>query len=312
MPKICKNCGKLLPDVSRFCTECGVLAVQQEAPQQSAMPQGGQQQLYGRSSQGTNKGQQSYGQPNQGAPYGQQRGGAYGNAGNTASGEWKEKKYFGRKVYTKNGSAPVRSKLSDKKAWIIAIAAFFAVIAVIDILFVTGVIGKSKEDEEQLNNYTIDYYRENAELLNVIDAKTSVDTVTEADAGSELTGRGFYQYPIEYNFTIDGEFLDDSEVSGGSQDKHPVYYTYYKTESGELWTVYLINGNISAYPSSYNMESDLQAELIVSESKNLMSYDAAENRFYETIPYDSAVIVKVVDRIDAETLNKLTLEEVSK
>lgn len=209
----------------------------------------------------------------------------------------------------KDGEA---EKKKSSKKWIISGAAAVLVAGIaVGVLFLTGVIGKSDEDFD-LSMYTINYYRENSDLLNVIDAEASADNLTEAEAASELTGRGFDQHPIEYSFTIDGEFLDDNEVSEGSQDKHPMYYTYFTAENGDLWTVYLINGNISAYPASYNMESDFQAELIVSESKSLMSYDAGANSFYETIPYASAAIVKVVDRIDAETLNKLTLEEVLK
>ena len=42
-------------------------------------------------------------------------------------------------------------------------------------------------------------------------------------------------------------------------------------------------------------------------SNTVMSYDGTTNRFYETIPNKSSLIVKTVDRIDAETLENLTI-----
>jgi hypothetical protein len=38
-----------------------------------------------------------------------------------------------------------------------------------------------------------------------------------------------------------------------------------------------------------------------------MGYDSDANMFYETIPHESELIVKTVDRIDAETLDTLTV-----
>ena len=272
MSKFCTKCGSQLPDEARFCTECGGAVKVKAAPQQRP---------------------------------------AAGETRKDAQPKRPQEVKMQKPAQSKKDGEAEKKKSSKK--WIISGAAAVLVAGIaVGVLFLTGVIGKSEDEDIQLSMYTIDYYRENSELLNVIDAKTSADNVTETDAASEFKERGFDQYPLEYNYTIDGEYLDDNEVSEASKDKHPMYYTYFTSESGEIWTVYLINGNISAYPTSYNMEADLKAELIVSESKNLMSYDAAENRFYETIPFDSAAVVKVVDRIDAETLNKLTLEEVLK
>ena len=40
-------------------------------------------------------------------------------------------------------------------------------------------------------------------------------------------------------------------------------------------------------------------------------YDSENNMFYETIPKESELIVKIVDKIDSETLNSLTKEVIA-
>ena len=55
-----------------------------------------------------------------------------------------------------------------------------------------------------------------------------------------------------------------------------------------------------------------QTELLISESEELTSYVNEVNKFYVTIPKDSAAIVQTVKKINAETLDKLTLAEINK
>ena len=50
-------------------------------------------------------------------------------------------------------------------------------------------------------------------------------------------------------------------------------------------------------------------QLLFSESEELTSYDNQTDQYFVTIPSDSAVIVKTVDRIDAQTINSITDEE---
>ena len=76
----------------------------------------------------------------------------------------------------------------------------------------------------------------------------------------------------------------------------------------ELWTIIVLNGCIMANPVSFNVESDLGVQLIIAESDVISCYDSQTNMFYETIPNETELIVKVVDRIDAETLDSLTVE----
>lgn len=157
-----------------------------------------------------------------------------------------------------------------------------------------------------------EYYWNNSEVIKVIDVKESKDLLTEKQVIDILEERGFIDYPITYEYSIDGEYDDTTEVSENSTDKHPMYMTYYMSEVGEVWTIFVINGTIIANPASFNLESNLEAQLLISESEELTSYDSETNKFYVTIPKESVAIVKIVEKIDAKTLEKLTIEEISK
>ena len=79
-----------------------------------------------------------------------------------------------------------------------------------------------------------------------------------------------------------------------------------------MWIISLIDGDIVANPVSYNMQSALETQLIVSESEIITSYDSSTNKYYKTVPNESTLIVRIVDKIDADTLDTLTIEELGK
>ena len=91
-----------------------------------------------------------------------------------------------------------------------------------------------------------------------------------------------------------------------------MYQTYYISSNEEVWTIFVINGKIFANPVSYNLQSGLPAPLLISETKELTSYDYQDNLFLELIPDESVAIIKTVETINAETLDKLTIEEINK
>lgn len=154
------------------------------------------------------------------------------------------------------------------------------------------------------------FYRENSDIKKIINVTDSIDTLTEAEANKILKERGFSDFPIIYEFSISGEFVDETEAVDNN-NKHPVYQTHYVSDSDMLWTIDIINGSIFANPVTYNLEeTKYDAQLIISETDELTSYDDESNRYYVTVPKESAVIVKTVERIDAETLNQLTVEEI--
>lgn len=150
---------------------------------------------------------------------------------------------------------------------------------------------------------------ENAtEIKEVIDAEDSLDVPTENNVIDTLKEKGFDEYTPFYEYDLNGEFVNATEVQDGSKEKRPMYLTYYVTGKGDVWTIYDINGAVFAYPVTYNLESE--REMLVSESAEIISYDNVVNQYFVTTPDDS-VIVKIVDKINAETLENLTVEDIT-
>lgn len=157
-----------------------------------------------------------------------------------------------------------------------------------------------------------EYFWANSEVLDVIEVAQSDDVLTETEVKSLLQGMGFTNYPITYTNSMDGTKVSETEVADGSTAKHPTYQTFYVTENKEVWAIYVMAGSVIANPLSFNLESDLGVQLLISETEALTSYDDKANKFYVTIPFETAMIVKTVNKIDAATLEKLTKEEISK
>ena len=100
-----------------------------------------------------------------------------------------------------------------------------------------------------------------------------------------LEERGFDDNPVTYRYSMDGVLYDDEvEADGKSSVKHPRYNTIHTSENGDVWNIFLINGEIYANPMSFNLESELPAQLLFSESKTLTSYKKEANKFFLTIP----------------------------
>ncbi len=156
------------------------------------------------------------------------------------------------------------------------------------------------------------YFEKNSQLIDIVNVEESEDVMSESEVKSFLEDRGFGDYQINYSYSLDGEFGDKTEISEESTDKHPTYQTIYLSKSGEAWIIDVINGAVFANPFDYNMESERGVQLLVSETNELTSYDSESGKFFITIPNDTEVIVKVVGRIDAETLDGLTGEELNK
>lgn len=169
----------------------------------------------------------------------------------------------------------------------------------------------SFQSENKKNDDTVeDYYNKNSEIIkkyNVIESETIQN---ETQISQDITQRGFDINQTTCDYSIDGTYLGTQNISD-SQEKHPMYETIYVSSNGDIWNVISINGYIIANPVSYNMNSDLNRQTILSESETIIGYDSENNIFYETIPEDSELIVKIVDVINAETLDALTEEKIS-
>jgi hypothetical protein len=151
------------------------------------------------------------------------------------------------------------------------------------------------------------YYHTLGDVVAVYSVKDSERTQTEAEAEALFTERGFDQREITFDYSMDGEYLGDTEITG-SDERHPMYQTYYISSSEEFWTVYLSNGYFLAYPVSYAMVSERKAPLVVSETEIFPGYNDIDNTFYEVIPYESQYILKQTHQINAETLDSLTVD----
>lgn len=153
-----------------------------------------------------------------------------------------------------------------------------------------------------------DYYSENGEIISKIEADQSEDVVTGAEAVELFASRKLEGYPVTTCYSIDGTYYDEIEVDSNSDELHPMYETFYYSTNDELWTVMMINDAVMAYPVSYMLQSEMETEVIISENNSITGYDSATNMFYEISPYPSTSVVICVDRIDAETLDSLTIE----
>lgn len=156
------------------------------------------------------------------------------------------------------------------------------------------------------------YYNENAKVISVIKAKESDNLLSEQEVTKLLSARVFDTENIVTDYTMDGEYLDGAEIDKNSEEKHPLYKMLYASKSEILWNIYVINGVVSAYPVSYNLVSDRQAVLLITETDTVTSYDYISNQFYETIPKESSLITRKIDKIDKETLDDFTIGGLSK
>ena len=156
-----------------------------------------------------------------------------------------------------------------------------------------------------------EYYQENSEEIVAVEKAEETEKVfTEKEALAFLNERGFTEYPLVYDYNMDGTYVDEVEASADSDEKHPMYQTYYAAADGSIWMIYIVGRTIVANPASYNLESDLDAQVMISETETLTSYTEMGNKFYETVPKESAVILKIVDKITSQRLGELTYEEV--
>ncbi len=205
----------------------------------------------------------------------------------------------------------MNSKWKTALIWLLGIA----IVTVIVFIGMKDSIVRPLNEEKAnaMKTDTIDveeYYKEKSEIIASYDVKSSENVQTEKQVTGDLNDRGFVQYPVSYDYSIDGKYVKE-QVATNTKKQHPIYQTYYTSANDELWTIIAINGNIIANPVSYNMQSSRGAQLILSESEVITGYDSENNVFYETIPKESELIVCVVDKIDAETLDSFTVEVIS-
>ena len=144
----------------------------------------------------------------------------------------------------------------------------------------------------------------------VISIRKSADVQSEADIVRMMNDRGFSECRITAPYDMNGNLREETQIMNDPGVKSPVYQTYYMNESGNPWTIMIINGKIFAYPASHSTGSGLQKDVVVSETNEITSYDRTGNTFSVISPKDAEVIMIKVDRVDKKTLDHLTPDRI--
>lgn len=146
------------------------------------------------------------------------------------------------------------------------------------------------------------YYEENAsEIISSISITESENMLSEAEVIQLLEDRGFTSYTITSNYSEDGEYYDDEEISADSSEIHPIYQGYVMTDDDEVWFVAIIDGDLMAYSLTYTTGDDVP--IIISEHEYVTSY--YDNVFYRTIPEADVIVVETAELITIDLLNEL-------
>lgn len=154
-----------------------------------------------------------------------------------------------------------------------------------------------------------EYYAKVSTVIRKIAAEDSKAVQNEQAAVSDITARGFEDFPITINYDEKGQIIQEKEAVEDSNDIHPMYATYYENCYGDLWSIMVINGVIEATPISYIYEHNYEKIIVFTETDTVMSYDNVTNTFYETIPNDDVVTLIKIKRINSQKLD-ITFEEI--
>lgn len=169
------------------------------------------------------------------------------------------------------------------------------------------------DDDEELSLEPIDaeeYLNEIGEVQDKIDVSSSEAVMTGGEAIAFLTERGFGECLVYTNYSIDGIYQEEQEITLNSLEQHPVYVTYYLSEDELIWKLSVINGVLLAEPIFYNYREGADVPVILSETNTMMSYDNVTNQFFVVVPDASEIVLKSVSEINAALLDSLTIEEI--
>lgn len=155
-----------------------------------------------------------------------------------------------------------------------------------------------------------EYYEKNSTIIEKINVKDSEQIYNEKEVLELLNDRGFTEYEITTEYSMDGEYYDSVTVSQESKEEHPIYSAYYISDSEMIWNVTVVNDTVIASPISYNLELETGVQVIVSESEYITGYDSVTNMFYEIEPKKIFAEVISVEVIDSKTLDELTYEKI--
>ena len=202
----------------------------------------------------------------------------------------------------------MKKKSKKKIIIIISLVAILVVIIGVIVYF----MNQNKKDSEEFDYSPIDteqYYNDNSKVISKINALDSEEVKTIKEASEIMKDRGFSDYPTIPLNTMNGDLLEENEIDESSSDMYPVFQTYYESSQGDIWTIQIINGSVSAYPVSFVLDNGSEIPILIVESDTVLSYDSVTNQFYETVPYESELTMIKVDHIDTDSLDTCNLEE---
>lgn len=151
--------------------------------------------------------------------------------------------------------------------------------------------------------------RNESQILETIDAATSVQVTSEAGIAKQFKDRGFVNSVIYTAYSMDGTYNDDKQIDEKSSECHPLYYATYVSDDNYCWTIYSCNGEWSASPISYMYSGMTESEIIVSEKNYIVSYDSYTNCFYKMIPSTRECTIKTISDVNSKTLDQLAEKE---
>ncbi len=161
------------------------------------------------------------------------------------------------------------------------------------------------------------YFEENTTLHEVKDVVPE-EMLSEAEAIEFLTKKGFTDHHVTYDHTADCKLVDDQEASADSSDKHPCYRTSFTSKANVIWNIDIVGKTITGTPLYWDgaenlWDQDLDLDSIYfAETDRICSFYYLTKKFYISTPNESVGQLQMIDEINAETLDKITAEELTK
>lgn len=153
------------------------------------------------------------------------------------------------------------------------------------------------------------YYEDNSDkIIKTIPYVGDKDTLTEKEAVSLLKKRGFSDFEITYEYDELGEPVEKITITNPTNNRHPMYDTYYYSDDTGYWSITVVQDKVYAFPFGLLLENEVDHEIILSESKEIKSYDSNDKKYFITIPKKSAVEVRVVKEVNNKALDRFELD----
>lgn len=149
-------------------------------------------------------------------------------------------------------------------------------------------------------------------LISEESVQKSAKTMTEAQATQFFADRGFENIEITACFDEKGNYTEEAVISTDSSRKHPEYYAIFYSDTGEIWNLNLVAGELYASPLGYNLEHAGQMQISLLENELTTVYNWDDNSFLKLQPKVEGGSMRIVARIDADYLNHLTEGELDK